>query len=83
LVSFNDLCQPYRLPLSREQFALALRHGLGRAHLHIERYGIGDCGDLLLAACLETQAYDRQIESDRIRWTFPLLDVALKSELLR
>lgn len=83
MVSFNDLCQPYRLPLSREQFALALRHGLGRAHLHIERYGIGDCGDLLLAACLETQAYDRQIESDRIRWTFPLLDVALKSELLR
>ncbi len=57
-------------PLSRPEFATALRKGQGRALRHIVHYGIGDYKDLVLEACLHNQNFDSQIDPCRAPWLF-------------
>ncbi len=59
-------------PLSRHEFATALRKGQGRALRHIVHYGIGDYKDLVLEACLHNQNYDSQIDPCRAPWLFSM-----------
>ncbi|ATQ77840.1 hypothetical protein CR152_27555 [Massilia violaceinigra] len=56
--------------LSRDAFAVALRHGRGAAVLHVQEHGLDGVEDLVLAACLENQCYDRQCEGSRAAWMF-------------
>ncbi|CUI08837.1 hypothetical protein [Massilia antarctica] len=58
--------------LSRESFALALRHGRGAAAMHVRAHGLDGVDDLVLAACLENQTYDRQCEGSRAAWIYSL-----------
>lgn len=57
-------------PLNNEAFAVALRAGLGRASLHVQQFGLTGVADLVLAACLQDQAYDPQCEGSRAAWLF-------------
>jgi len=63
--------------LTREEFAVALRHGRGRAMMYIKQFGLGDVSDLVLEACLHNQSYDSQCEDSRAEW---LLDLFANSE---
>ena len=67
---------PYSLPLTHEQFRLALARGLGRAWLHVERHGGAGLHDILLHALLNCQTYDPQIEGDRSGWLMAITDLA-------
>lgn len=58
--------------LSREAFASAIKHGRGRAVLHVRQFGLEGVADIVLAACLENLSYDRQCESGRAPWIFDL-----------
>lgn len=59
-------------PLDRQEFAAALKKGLGRALQHIALYGLEDYKDLVLEACLHDQNYDSQIDSSRAPWLFSM-----------
>ena len=59
-----------RFLLSRAEFSVALKHGRGSASMHILAHGLVGVEDLVLAACLEDQAYDRQCEGHRADWLF-------------
>ncbi len=63
-------------PLSREEFEDALRKGLGRAPLHVRRFGAAGIEDFLVYACLHNRAFDSQCEGSRERWLIELLDAA-------
>jgi hypothetical protein len=54
--------------LSREEFADSIAKGLGRAYLHVSRYGLGDVSDLVLSACLHNRSWDNQVEGSRAKW---------------
>lgn len=58
--------------LNRDDFSLALKHGRGSAAMHILAHGLGGVEDLVLAACLEDQAYDRQCEDHRADWLYAM-----------
>ncbi|MDQ1923225.1 hypothetical protein [Massilia pseudoviolaceinigra] len=58
--------------LSRDAFAVALRHGRGAAVMHVQEYGLDGVEDLVLAACLENQTYDSQCEGSRAAWIYSL-----------
>jgi len=58
--------------LSREEFAAALKKGLGRAWWHVAEHGLDDVADLVLEACLHNQTYDVQCESSRAAWLFEM-----------
>ncbi|MDQ1834519.1 hypothetical protein [Massilia scottii] len=58
------------IKLSRNAFAVALRHGRGAAVMHVQEHGLDGVEDLVLAACLENQCYDRQCEGSRAAWMF-------------
>jgi hypothetical protein len=58
--------------LSKEEFALALQRGQGRALLHVQKYGLHDESALVLEACLHDQAYDPQCEDSRAKWLFDM-----------
>jgi hypothetical protein len=60
-------------PLTRDQFACALAHGLGRVRLHLERCGAAGMEDLILDACVHNRSYDPQCENDRASWLDDLL----------
>jgi hypothetical protein len=66
---FDDL-SPTPSP-SRDQQRDALRKGLGRAMLWATTRRLDD--DLLLAACLEDQRYDSQLEDSRGDWLWPMI----------
>jgi hypothetical protein len=55
----------FKAPLNEEDFAEALKKGLGRALLHVKHHGLKNIEDLVLNACLHNQAYDPQCESSR------------------
>jgi hypothetical protein len=58
--------------LSKEEFASALKKGLGRAWLYVARYKLDNVFDLVLDACLRNQNYDPQCESSRGAWLFEM-----------
>ncbi|WP_167239495.1 hypothetical protein [Massilia genomosp. 1] len=58
--------------LSREAFAIALRHGRGSVVMHLRDHGMDGVEDLVLAACLEDQCFDRQCEGSRAEWMYGL-----------
>ncbi len=60
--------------MSRNDFKVALRKGLGRAKLQIMNHGLNDCVDLVLIACLHEQTYDPQCESSRAEWLFEMFN---------
>jgi hypothetical protein len=51
--------------LSRDGFQRALKEGRGAARMHVLAHGLDGVEDLVLRACLENQAYDRQCEDQR------------------
>jgi hypothetical protein len=59
-------------PLSRHEFAAALKKGQGRAFQHIIHFGMGDYKDLVIEACLQDQNFDSQIDSSRAPWLFSM-----------
>ena len=67
---------PYSLPLTHEEFRVALARGWGRAWLHVERHGGAGLHDILLHALLNCQTYDPQIEGDRSGWLMAITDLA-------
>ena len=60
--------------LEKEQFASAVRKGLGRALMHVNNFGLDGIDDLVLDACLHNYCYDTQIESSRASWLFRMFD---------
>ncbi|NHZ96211.1 hypothetical protein [Massilia sp. CCM 8734] len=58
--------------LSREAFAIALRHGRGSVVMHLRAHGMDDVEDLVLAACLEEQCIESQCEGSRAPWMYSL-----------
>lgn len=60
--------------LTREQFADAVSKGLGRAMMHVKRYGLGDVADILLDACIHNKIYDAQCEDRRADWLYAMFN---------
>lgn len=58
--------------LDREEFADALRKGLGRALIHVKHYGLDGVEDLVVEACTHNQVYDPQCEPSRAVWLFDM-----------
>ena len=58
------------IKLGREEFASAIRKGLGRTLRHVLDFGLNDVDDLVQDACLHNYCYDTQIESSRASWLF-------------
>ena len=67
---------PFQLPLTREEFRLALRTGQGRALMHVTRHGASDVGDLIVDACLHDKTFDPQCEGNRTPWMIEIMDAA-------
>ncbi len=67
---------PFRLPLDREQFRVALQKGLGRAPMHVAQFRAGGMGDLIVEACTTGVAYDAQCEDSRVPWLIGMIDAA-------
>lgn len=59
-------------PLSRHEFAEAIKKGNGRALQHVIQFGMGDYKDLVIEACLQDQNFDSQIDSSRAPWLFSM-----------
>lgn len=62
-----------KLPLSRDEFADALRKGKGRAVQHVRAHGDAGVEDLLLEACIHCQSHDPQSEGYRSGWLMEML----------
>lgn len=60
-------------PLSRTEFADALRKGKGRVVQHVRTHGDAGVEDLLLEACLHCQSHDPQSEGYRSDWLMGML----------
>jgi hypothetical protein len=56
--------------LTKNEFAIALKRGHGRALMHVEKYGLKAISPIVLEACLKEPSYDRQCESSRAAWLF-------------
>ena len=59
--------------LNKNEFADAVRKGLGRAYLHVKNHGDADIQDALLNACLHDLRYDTQAESNRSGWLMQVI----------
>lgn len=64
--------RPFSLPLGREQFAAALRKGLGRALMHVRQCGVTGFEELILDACARNLVFDPQCEQERSPWLLEL-----------
>lgn len=60
--------------LTKEQFANAISKGLGRAMMHVKRYGLEDIADTLLDACIHNKIYDAQCEARRTDWLYAMFN---------
>jgi len=58
--------------LGKDEFASAIRKGLGRALIHVSHYGLNDIDDLVLDACIHNYCYDIQVEPSRAEWLFQM-----------
>ncbi len=56
--------------MDRDEFAAALKQGRGTAVMHVMAHGLDNIEDLILEACFEDQAYDRQCEDLRTDWLY-------------
>ena len=59
--------------LTKKDFADALKKGLGRASLHVSKYGLPGVEDWVLNACIHNQVYDTQCEDGRATWLFKMI----------
>jgi hypothetical protein len=58
------------IKLNTGEFSKALCEGRGAALMHVMEHGLEGIEDLVLAACLEEQAYDAQCEGHRALWLY-------------
>lgn len=79
-IDLDKSLQGYRLPLSREEFAAALRSGHGRVFLHARQCGLEGMDDLLLEALL--RAPEHQECGGRESWHWELLKLARNREVI-
>jgi hypothetical protein len=59
-------------PLTREEFSSAIQRGLGRALIHVKKFGIEEVKDIVLNACLHNLTWDPVCEGERAKWLFDL-----------
>jgi hypothetical protein len=59
--------------LTQEEFGSALHKGLGRAFLHVQKYGDEELEALIKNALLHNLVYDVQCEGKRADWLFSIL----------
>ena len=59
--------------LTQEEFARAIKNGLGSAYLHVKEYGDNEIQNELLRACIENLVFDTQINSGRGLWLVEML----------
>ncbi|MBV1776148.1 hypothetical protein KSF73_10540 [Burkholderiaceae bacterium DAT-1] len=59
--------------MNQDQFKYALKCGRGSAIRYVQQYGADAVRDILLAACIENQAYDGQCEGNRADWLFSMI----------
>jgi hypothetical protein len=64
------------IPATPETFHSWLARGLGRAVLHVQRYGIDGYREVLEHACLVSLTYDPQLEADRGPYLLTLMEAA-------
>lgn len=69
--------------LSSEEFARALRQGRGAAPMHVKAHGLAGAENILLAACIEEQAYDAQCEGHRAEWLYAMFKAAPQYEFFQ
>ncbi|MEY2933758.1 MAG: hypothetical protein RL033_4507 [Pseudomonadota bacterium] len=70
----------FTLPLSRAEFRHALGTGLGRAQLHVERFGAQSVRDEILEAATTSKVYDPQVDGLRSAW---LAELCVQSDLVQ
>ena len=63
----------YIRKLTKEEFARAIKNGLGSAYLHVKEYGDSEIQNELLIACIENLVFDTQINSGRGLWLVEML----------
>ncbi|WP_028101196.1 hypothetical protein [Pseudoduganella violaceinigra] len=59
--------------LTPQEFTKALHDGRGSAFIHVQEYGTDGLFDIILDACLNNRAYDRQCEDSREKWLYGLI----------
>lgn len=69
--------------LSYDAFRAALAQGRGVALMHVLAHGLAGVDQLVLTACLENQAYDRQCEELRAPWLYRMFKNAPEYEAFR
>ncbi|GEM_PF-2240129 len=69
--------------LEKDEFAEAVKKGLGRALLHVMHHGVDDVADLVLDACIHNQTYDPQCEPRRAAWLFRMFRDSTQYQKLR
>ncbi|QDG53091.1 HEAT repeat domain-containing protein [Persicimonas caeni] len=70
-------------PFIPEQFCSALYKGLGRAVLHVRKYGDEQIRKHLLDACVHVRSYDPQIEGSRAEWLLEMVDATSHGDFYR
>lgn len=65
---------PFKLPLTRAEFAAALEKGQGRALMHARRFGVAGLEALFIHACLHDHTYDAHCEESRVAWLLEIAD---------
>ena len=60
--------------LTKNEFAIALKRGQGRAVMHVNQHGLNGVSSIVLESCLKNLSYDRQCESSRTDWLFSMFD---------
>ena len=60
--------------LTKNEFAIALKRGQGRAVMHVHQHGLNGVSSIVLESCLKNLSYDRQCESSRTDWLFSMFD---------
>lgn len=58
--------------LTKNEFAIALKRGHGRARIHVDKYGLEGIEEIVLNACLKAPNYDSQCESSKSEWLFEM-----------
>lgn len=58
--------------LTKNEFAIALKRGHGRAYMHVGKHGLTGISSTILGACLKDPNYDSQCESSKSEWLFSM-----------
>jgi hypothetical protein len=75
LLSIMDLefLETQLMRLTKKEFDTALHKGLGRAFLHVQKYGDDELEAIIKNALLHNLVYDVQCEGGRADWLFSIL----------